>query len=414
LHLWSENPRDPIDAAISDYDVIKHAIEDNPKEWNLDKLAKEMGGHYDFSEIPTVVLIDGTPIVYDGNRRVAVLKYLQGRHLYSSLSGRLYLNDGPDELRNLLKVPCNVCDVDTALTNIERKHSTNGSWGILQREYFLNKHRGQKKSLFQELEERTGIISQHPKMNQRFVKDEVLTEKNLQDIGFSLDKEKGIVTNYSPDDSRDILGKVVSTINNNVLTTRSNNRGKLRDTLIGQFPELKDRLNPFDGKEKTTVVSDPENRKPPKRRTQATKQDDQIFGRALYIEKGKVNDLYLAISSIYENYRNDTKQLAIVLPVIGMSLRLVLDVAARVYFEKNNSVQANKDQLYKDFMKVAKKDMNQGSKNYLSLTSDWLSDKENIDGVLSKYAHGNIITQKADILKASVVVGDILEEYFKK
>jgi hypothetical protein len=65
-------------------------------------------------------------------------------------------------------------------------------------------------------------------------------------------------------------------------------------------------------------------------------------------------------------------------------------------------------------MKVAKKDMNQGSKNYLSLTSDWLSDKENIDGVLSKYAHGNIITQKADILKASVVVGDILEEYFKK
>ena len=129
LKLWSENPRDPIDIASSDFDIIKRAIDDNPIEWNLNKLVIEMGNHYDFSEIPTVVYINKISIVFDGNRRVAVLKYLQDRELYSALTGKLFFNDDPNELRELNEIPCNVCDKDTALTNIERKHVNNGSWG---------------------------------------------------------------------------------------------------------------------------------------------------------------------------------------------------------------------------------------------------------------------------------------------
>ena len=135
LRLWSENPRDPIDPKSTDFDVIKRAIDENPSDWNLDKMVKEMGNHYDFSEIPTVVYLDGVPVVYDGNRRVAVLKYLQDKTLYSSLTGKLFpTTDGPKELRELQEIPCNVCEKDTALTNIERKHVSNGSGGTPHRE----------------------------------------------------------------------------------------------------------------------------------------------------------------------------------------------------------------------------------------------------------------------------------------
>ena len=32
LHLWTENPRDPIDPNGYDYDIIKKAIEDNNQQ----------------------------------------------------------------------------------------------------------------------------------------------------------------------------------------------------------------------------------------------------------------------------------------------------------------------------------------------------------------------------------------------
>jgi hypothetical protein len=53
-------------------------------------------------------------------------------------------------------------------------------------------------------------------------------------------------------------------------------------------------------------------------------------------------------------------------------------------------------------------------KNYLSLTGQWLDDSINIEGLLAKYAHGNILVCKDSILKISIIIGEILEYYFKK
>ncbi len=74
LVLWTENPRDPIDARAADQDVVNRAIADSGSKWNLAKLAKEMGGYYDYSELPTVVYHGSKPIVYDGNRRMVLGK----------------------------------------------------------------------------------------------------------------------------------------------------------------------------------------------------------------------------------------------------------------------------------------------------------------------------------------------------
>ena len=99
--------------------------------------------------------------------------------------------------------------------------------------------------------------------------------------------------------------------------------------------------------------------------------------------------------SILQKNENDSS----VLPIIGMSLRLITEVAARIYFDEIDPEKSKKDQLYNEFLKNAKKEMsiNKGSVNYLSLTSDWLDGNNNLEGVLAKYAHGNIIVSKDGI-----------------
>jgi len=188
LHLWTENPRDPMDLNMSNVDIIKRAIKDIKSKWTLPKLLREMGTHYDFSELPTVVKENDKYIVYDGNRRLAVLMYLQNKDIYQEFSGgKMYFPEiEPQELVNLKEVPCNVCDKQTALDNIERKHANSGSWTVLDREYFLHKHRNKPKSLFLMFEEATGLVSDNEKLNQVFVRDEVITEKNLLDLSGNL------------------------------------------------------------------------------------------------------------------------------------------------------------------------------------------------------------------------------------
>ena len=411
LHLWSENPRDPIDHTSSNFDIIKRAIDENPKEWNLDKLVKEMGSHYDFSEIPTVVFIDGKPIIFDGNRRIAVLKYLQDRELYSSLTGKLFFKDGPKELCELFEIPCNVCDKDTALTNIERKHVNNGSWGTLQREYFLHQHRGQSKSLFLMLEEQSGLISAFPSLNQGFVKDEVLTEKNLRDVGFGIQGAE-IVSNYEDEEqSKEVLENISSLIESKDITTRKN-RGKLKQILLEKYPESKKVITVFNDTKGTNVIKYKFGSEDGKfrRRTPVTKQPDVLFGRKLILKGGPVNDLYCGICAIYEKFDGQEN----VLPIIGMSLRLLLDVAGRTYYEDKNGTVAKDDQISSKFIKEAKRILSQKQKNSLSLTLDWVSDKYSLEGILHKYAHGTIDYSKQAIVQNSKVVADILEHYFKK
>ena len=148
------------------------------------------------------------------------------------------------------------------------------------------------------------------------------------------------------------------------------------------------------------------------KKTPISKEIEILFGKSLILKQGKVNDIYRAILNIYVKNQNDPT----VLPIVGMSLRLITEVAARVYFDETDPERAKKDQLYNDFLKLAKKEMGlkQESKNYLSLTTDWLDGDNNLEGMLAKYAHGAIITSKDGILKNSFVIGEILEHYFKR
>jgi len=169
LVLWTENPRDPIDENATDQDIVDKALEDKYSKWSLPKLAKDMGDHYDFSELPTVVFHGEKPVVYDGNRRIILGKI---KHGLVSVDGKEKI-DIPEIP---VAIPCNVCAKGIALKNVYRKHSDSGSWHPLERDIFLHKFMGEKKSTFLIIEENTGLITAHPHLNQRFVKDEILRE----------------------------------------------------------------------------------------------------------------------------------------------------------------------------------------------------------------------------------------------
>ena len=120
LVLGTENPRDPLDGDYTNDDVIRRATDGrNEKQWQLSKLSKEMGDRFDLSELPTVCRIDDGPKyrVYDGNRRV-ILAMLRKAGLTTEGQQQLVPPDFPDP------IPCNVCDEETALENVERELET--------------------------------------------------------------------------------------------------------------------------------------------------------------------------------------------------------------------------------------------------------------------------------------------------
>lgn len=427
LKLWSENPRDPLTSETSDFEIISNAIK-NKSKWNLQKLMGELGEFYDYSELPIVVEVNGQNIVYDGNRRIALIKYLQNEKKYID-KGVLLKHKNKKEFIDLKKIPCNVCSLDTALDNIERKHTNGGTWNELERDFFKYIHRNEKKSIFVSFEEATGMISENPKLNQRFVKEEVLTKSNLESIGIGIDKDNNLFSIYDSGFTKTLFDEIGEAVKDKDINTR-NQRGKIKDVLNSRNSEIGSKLKNYDGNlpiksldeiynykraDSDTNNSNKKDDSPSMKvanRTPVTKNEDVLFGKKLILREGPVNDMYRAIEKIYTTNKSNKE----ILPIIAMSLRLMLEVGARIYYDKYDPTQNKKDQLLKGFLDIAKKEMKIDStdKNYLALTSEWLDTKINLEAILAKYAHGSISYEKGTILKHSKIVGEIIEFYFKK
>ncbi|MFA6309807.1 MAG: hypothetical protein WC677_08795 [Clostridia bacterium] len=409
LHLWTENPRDPFDVKASDYDIIKRAIEDPNQKWDLPKMLEEMGQHYDLSELPTVVEIKGRYIIYDGNRRVAVLKFIQNKSIYESFGGGMFPQLEPKELRELKEIPCNVCENETALVNVERKHTNSGSWGALERDYFLNVHRGQEKTVFQVIDERTRLISQNPKLNQRFVRDEIFTQSKLQGIGFSFDKKSGVlVSNHSKSVSKDIIEKIQHLVESKVLGTRGEYRGKPKEALEDHYPELKKNLKPFDSSKPAIAVefSNKETEKNYPKKTRRTRSGDVvIFGKNLSLEKGDCNNLYRDITDLHNFYLNNRDILSQSFSsLIRMSLRLIVEAAA---------ASTTIDAYVKANFETAKKSLSKDQKTTLSIHS--ISTPNDLIKLLHIGAHDYSSSSNLEqTIAMSILIGEMLSVTHKK
>ena len=232
LVLWTENPRDPFDKNATDQEIADRALSARGhSKWKLKKLFESMGKWYDTSELPTVVYVNGKPVVYEGQRRILI-----GKIIHKCVKVKTNIDFSNFDFPK--KIPCNVCDKKTALQNIDRKHGDNGTWGELERDDFKHKHMGEDKSFFLAIDEKTRIISDNPFMNQRFVKNEVFSLKALDYLGLGV-KNNILVTPYDDEDLTVILDKIISLVHNKEITTRKNRMG-LIDLLEKDDSVIKD------------------------------------------------------------------------------------------------------------------------------------------------------------------------------
>lgn len=356
LVLWTENPRDPIDDAprMTDQEMADHATRDGEKDrWKLNALIKQMGKRYDLSELPTVVYDkDRKPIVYDGNRRVLIGKIIHGLVEIEGINVDSSKLDFPEA------IPCNVCDKDTALDHIYRKHANTRSWGMLEQAYFRHKQRGEAKSPALIVNEATGIISENKELNKKFVETEILTEKNLNKIGFSTDK--GLLQSQykKNEDAIAVLNDIVERRKRKEISTRMDPRGDIMKVLDKKLlNKPKKRLSPLnidrplnvdqkDNKEKLTPVIEEE--------------EFRLFGDKLALKGGIVNNLYRDLCQLHGMIKKETGWSKNCPAITHLGLRFIAEQAAVDKFPKISQ----KQRLGKYIRK------------YYSVAEDGLSEKE--------------------------------------
>ena len=427
LRLWTENPRDPVSGNMSDSEIIKRAIANDSDNWNLDSLIVEMGKRYHLNEIPVVVANeDDTFTVYDGNRRVALLKCIKDPDLFQDAFNRLGVFEVEPELRNLTVLPCNVCTKEIALEIVERIHRSSNKWGKLQYEQFMHNFRGRPKGPLIILDEATGgLVTANKKLNEEYVEKRLLTESNLNKIGFAI-KDNELVTNHEPDEAMKILNDFAR-IRNEDLSSARKNPGKLKEALIELNPEKYANVPSFNEDGPITKLStnhatndgqDVPNTKPLprngiKKRKPVKTQEQLLFGGTLRPKGDRSNELYRAIDDIYQHYLKNQQKRACYLPIVAFSMRLLLETCAQEYFKANEPDKDYKDGALKYFLKTAKKKMESAALfeeiNEVSLNGEWIEGKLNFEGILSKWAHGTLLADGESVVRISRLVGNIIK-----
>lgn len=402
LVLWTENPRDPIDSSANDQDVVNRAIKDPNSKWDLNKLAKEMGEYYDFSELPIVVFKNNKPVVFDGNRRVILAKIKLSYVKVDNVSVNL-----PEVPHTL---PCNVCSEDVALKSIYRKHVLlRNTWQPLERDIFASKYLGEEKSTFLRLDEATGgFITKHPEMNQGFVRKEILTDNILEQMGFELTGDQ-LQTRHSNDEVCTLLDDLSQKVKDKQITTRVN-RGNPISVLDQRSKDI------IEGNKQNTlqVYTPPKKEADPvcndiavtqiKRKTPITKKRKQVFfGEKLILKSGDVNDLYRDISSLYD-FVDCNKQTFSpkIYAIFRMSLRLLCETAAHdLNFERF-------DEYVKKFFPLAKKQLSHDIKTFLSEQN---ISESTLPQLFHTGAHNYQSSVSADkAMGISIILGAMLKE----
>lgn len=382
--LWSENPRDRIGKNISDQEFANRAINsDQRTKWSLGKLHKAMGNRLDQSEIPTVVYENNKPVVYDGNRRVLI-----GKIVNDFVTVNTTLDFSSFEFPDT--IPCNVCDKQTALENVYRKHADSGSWDPLERDIFRHEQMQKEASPFLILDNETNIISSNPELNKRFVRDEIFDAVNFRKMGFSIIGGKLKFHHRTTKESEEVLAEVIELVVSKKITTRQNRRKII--ALLKENQDIKRILENFG--------SSPKNFHSRKiqRKTRTTKgKKHALFGDTLILREGTVNNIYsdLCKLSKEKKYSEDFPM------IIRMGIRLLCELAIRDI--PDTSLNAFVENHFDD----AKRNLSHDEKTTLS---DNLIEKGKVEELLQTGAHGYTATNNmAKTVALSLVIGKILQ-----
>ncbi|HAH71437.1 MAG TPA: hypothetical protein DCL74_07125 [Succinivibrionaceae bacterium] len=423
LILWSENPRDPISKEADNNAIIKHALEDKNNVWKLREFAKDMGDLYFYSELPTVVYKDNSPIVYDGNRRVILanlsLGFFNGD---SSIRKYPYVEQ---------EMPCNVCDENTALQYVLRKHSERGGWKPLDRDFFCYKYLGKKKSVFLIINDLLDdYINLHPDINKVFVKDELLSANKLSKLNIDIDSSGFISCPYTLDELKKIIINLLDQVSNGFINTRSN-RGDVYTILdddikniielkkdgtresffIGgkgnNYPSSDTRETGYENRvdNQTDTSSDVENKKQVKK-TSFLNYRAKLFGEDLSLIQSPVNNLYRDLQNLYKIVSKQKEKFSEdVYRIFRVSLRLLVEMASSDSLAVDHKTSSIDDYVNRYFEK-AHKYLSTEEKNLLSAES---INQQSLIKLLQQGAHGYQAEKSKDkVVALAIIIGKML------
>lgn len=136
-------------------------------------------------------------------------------------------------------------------------------------------------------------------------------------------------------------------------------------------------------------------------------------GKTLRPSGKRSNELYRAIEWLDAQYRSDPTSRAFLLPVLGFSLRALLEVVAREFYLEKEGKQLH-DSAVKPFMKdivkpLVRQKMDDDTSNYLALKADLITDSNSFEGILHKWAHGSMAVNYEDFVEQSVIVAEIIK-----
>ena len=448
LSLWDENPRFP-DKYFNqtEEELISFFLKE--EDFKIVELAKAIVKDFKLPQLEKLVVLklQDKNIVIEGNRRLTVYKLLANpeltkdeklKNLFQELSKEVSI--GKD-----YELECIVTDrKEEAFEYIERKHNHGNyevDWGQMEKDNFeARRGDASNKQWFRiEMSKIVKSLDLPEVLKEQVLRKgyvttffRIIDSKPAYDLfGFSF-KDGKLIINDEDFKKKikvivyEILNKKTLDGNKDINTRTLNKNYEIKEYLksikkedaekVYELIEKNTQRSLF-GDKKINMPSSKSKKSKNLHKTSITKPEDKIFGRTLVLNPGKVNNLYRAIVKIYEQNSKNSSELDIVLPIIGMSLRLILDVAAREYYKNDPRDGFNENAPYKSFLTLIKKQFKEkGQKevtNYLAL-SEWLLSDYNLEGLLGKYAHGEIEFRKQDVLKNSRIVGDILDLYFGK
>lgn len=406
IQLDEKNPRFP---QVSNQKQAIQEMFDNQKD-KLFELARDI---VEFGLDPSKRLIvfkhDGKYIDGDGNRRITVLKVLETPDLIVNSRSYGKFNELSKEFKKkkISKVECVIFN-----TRSDTKH-----WLEIN-------HGG-------ELDGR-GQINWNAVQKQRFLgdvsiallaKEKLLSEGRINQQEFDLMKITTLERLLSSKTGKHALGILKS--GDEVKFNDLDSLEKAYKALVGKAVKvvyhkedievfLNGVLGTLEPRDLSTLnTSNTNNKKTTRKTARTSSKNEVIFGEVLNLKKSIVNDIYLDICNIHERIHQKDERGCV--EILGFSLRLILDVAAKEYFKMHPVEVQSQDDLYKKYLKKLKSlPLSQEDKNALGIDNDIknLIDETNLEAFLAKLAHGSVRTNMGTVMSLSKIIGKLLKIHF--
>lgn len=161
------------------------------------------------------------------------------------------------------------------------------------------------------------------------------------------------------------------------------------------------------------VTTETEQERTVHRKPVSRNADKGMFGHSLRPKGTGSNDVYRGIDWIDDQYLKDPDRLEHLFPILGCSLRLLMESVAYEYYASIGEDRGDKSlaNFLKDVAKPAiKSKIDTVGRNNLALASEWIDGKYNLEAFFSKWAHGTMAVDRASLVRQSELVALIIDE----